>query len=199
MWHVNRLWSWKPKYSEKYVLNIDLSYKRINQQLSFEDCWRWCVTIITDCPMCHFFKSHHFEFISISILRGQNSVKTPLTLGPIGERDQCYASPYCILSPEEGNTTSFRNTVSWKPGVVESEHLKWIWRCRFRRFNAEFYPLTERGRTEMHIRGMVRALSANIARGWCFGSGTTSFPLHDRQMIGRQTRRPVGRDQAICR
>jgi len=63
--------------------------------------------------MCYFFKPHLFESISISILRGQDSVKTPLTLGPI-EPDQCYVSPYCILSPEEGNTTSFRNTVPWK-------------------------------------------------------------------------------------
>jgi hypothetical protein len=64
--------------------------------------------------MCYFFKPHNFESISISVLRGQDSVKTPLTLGPIGEPDQCYVSPYCILSPEEGNKTSFRNTVPWK-------------------------------------------------------------------------------------
>jgi hypothetical protein len=42
-----------------------------------------------------------------------------------------------------------------------------------------------------HIRGMARTLPANIARGRCFGSGTTTFPLHDRHMISRQTRRPV--------
>jgi len=64
--------------------------------------------------MCVFFKRYHFESISISILRRQDSVKTPHTLGPIGEGDQCYVSPYCILSPEEGNKTSFRNTVPWK-------------------------------------------------------------------------------------
>jgi len=33
--------------------------KEFNQQLNFEDCRRWCVTIIvTDCPMCYFFLSH---------------------------------------------------------------------------------------------------------------------------------------------
>jgi len=61
-----------------------------------------------------FLKPYHFESISISLLRRQDSVKTPLTLGPIGEADQCYVSPYCILSPEEGNKTSFRNTMPWK-------------------------------------------------------------------------------------
>jgi hypothetical protein len=52
-------------------------------------------------------------------------------------------------------------------------------------------PRRNEVRGKRNIRGMVRTLAANTARGWCFGSGIASLSVYDLGMTTRQTSRPV--------